>query len=111
MTITITDMNIIIGGPGGRLGIFYQEQKNDRRFHPGKQNQANSIGPISAGRARSAKALIDLGIRGGIRVHHLHFNDKIYLLDSEQWSKLSKGIIADCKAKLAKVKKSALKKA
>ena len=50
--------------------------------------------------ALTSKAVIDLGIRGGIRVAHLHFNDKIYLLNEKQWAEFSHGVIADCKAKL-----------
>jgi hypothetical protein len=63
-----------------------------------------AIRPVVAGETPSAKALIDLGIRGGIRVAHLHFHDQIYMLNDEQWAMFSANIIADVKAKLAEVK-------
>jgi hypothetical protein len=62
------------------------------------------IGAIAGRAAPTAQALLDLGIRGGIRVPHLHFNNRIYMLNDAQWAKFSRSIIADCKAKLAKVK-------
>jgi hypothetical protein len=51
------------------------------------------------------KHFIDLGIRGGIRVAHLHYKDQTILLNEEQWAKFSAGIIADSQALLAKTKK------
>jgi hypothetical protein len=47
--------------------------------------------------------LVDLGIRGGIRVAHLHFENRIYMLDDKQWAEFSKGIVAEFKAALGKV--------
>jgi hypothetical protein len=48
--------------------------------------------------------LWDPGIRGGIRVPHLHYKGQAYLLDEKQWDAFSKKVIADAQAKLANVK-------
>jgi hypothetical protein len=66
---------------------------------------------VFAEAAPAAKRVIDLGIRGGIRAAHLHFDDKIYMLDAEQWTKFSGSIIADSTAKLANVKKVSFEQA
>jgi hypothetical protein len=52
----------------------------------------------------AAAAKVDLGIRGGIRVPHIHYDEKIYLLNEAQWAEFSKGVISKAKAKLAEVK-------
>jgi hypothetical protein len=100
----LSDLNVILGGRGGNWAYFVKNQRLVGEFIRVNQIKPVEIGPISQLGARSAKAFIDLGIRGGIRVAHLHFNDKIYLLDAEQWAKFSGSIIANSKAKLAKVK-------
>ncbi len=51
----------------------------------------------------AALKIRDPGICGGIRVPHLHFDGKVYVLKEEQWAKFSGGIIADAKAKLSNV--------
>ena len=43
-----------------------------------------------------------VGIRGGIRVPHLHYKDRVYPMTDKQWSEYSKTIVADAKRKLAK---------
>ncbi len=63
------------------------------------------IGPIAAKTKAKKGKFIDLGIRGGIRAAHLHFDNKIFLLDEEQWGKFSDRVIADSKAMLQNVKK------
>ncbi|MGB7622695.1 MAG: hypothetical protein WBN92_10140 [Terriglobia bacterium] len=98
------DLNIILGGRGGNWAYFVKNQKLIGEFIRVNQIKPSTIGPAPAVGARSAKAFIDLGIRGGIRVAHLHFNDKIYLLDAEQWAKFSGNIIANSRAKLERVK-------
>jgi hypothetical protein len=67
----------------------------------------NPVMVSSAVQGRSAKAkgaslsrLLDLGIAGGIRLAHLHFENEVYLLDQEQWAKFS--------TKVMKVSKTAL---
>lgn len=69
------------------------------------------IGLVSAGPMMAAKTFIDLGIRGGIRVDHLHYNNRIYLLNEKQWTIFSKGIIANAKASLAQVKEVSFEQA
>jgi hypothetical protein len=54
--------------------------------------------------ATTKSLLLDPGIKGGIRVAHLHFKDKIYPLNEAQWKEFSQGIITDMQAKLAKSK-------
>lgn len=90
---------------GGNLAYFAKNATLIQKFI-----QANAIDPspiraVSAKAAPTARTLIDLGIRGGIRVPHLHFNDKIYMLNDKQWAQFSGGIITDGKTRLAKTKK------
>ncbi len=88
------------------IGKFIQENK----LTPIPQTQMPAFAgerPVeSAQVARIAFPLIkvpDSDIRGGIRVAHLHFEGKVYILKDEQWAKFSTKIISDCKAKLANV--------
>lgn len=69
------------------------------------------IGLVSSGPMMAEKEFIDLGIRGGIRVNHLHYNNRIYLVDDKQWSSFSRGVIADAKAKLSQVKEVSFEQA
>ncbi len=41
---------------------------------------------------------------GGMKALHLHFEDKVYLLNEKQWAEISGRILEDVKAKLANVK-------
>ncbi len=43
-------------------------------------------------------------IRGGLRIPHLHYEDKIYLLSDEQWKEFSGQVIAQVQEKLANAK-------
>jgi len=78
---------------------------------------ANKLAPVSIGvvgpaapaarmvpGAAAERAWIDLGIRGGIRDPHLHFENRIYMLNAEQWARFSEGVVSECKAALAKVR-------
>ncbi len=104
------DWNIILGGRGGTWAYFLKNRAFIGEFIRANELKPAVIGAVSARSAVSAKsaapakAFIDLGIRGGIRVFHLHFNNRIYLLNEEQWAKFSGNIIAQSKARLAKVK-------
>lgn len=40
---------------------------------------------------------------GGLRIAHLHFEDKLYLLNDEQWKAFSTQVMKNFRAKLAKV--------
>jgi hypothetical protein len=97
-------LNKIIGGNGGDWIYFTKNRRLIGDFIRSNQIKPVTIAPVSSRAGAPARALLDLGIRGGIRVPHLHFNNKIYLLDNKQWSQFSKGIIADSKARLANVK-------
>jgi hypothetical protein len=100
-----------VGPPGGRKAFWANIAKSSEVFIRANDLKPARIGQSSAAAAKSVKAFIDLGIRGGIRVPHLHFDSKIYLLNNEQWAKFSGSIIADAKAKLAKVKEVSLQQA
>jgi hypothetical protein len=94
---------------GGKWEYWTRNQKMIGEFIRTHEIRVAEIGMISAAApvakaAPAAKAHIDLGIRGGMRVPHLHFDNKIYVLNSDQWAKFSEHIVADCKAKLANVK-------
>jgi hypothetical protein len=89
---------------GGNWAYFVKNQRRIGEFIKANAIKPTTIGPVAAREALSEKALIDLGIRGGIRVAHLHFDDRIYMLNEEQWAKFSGSIIADAKAKLEKAK-------
>ncbi len=95
------------GPVGGNWVYMIKNQKAIGEFIRANGLKPVQIGAINASQttARSTRALIDLGIRGGITPPHLHFRDKIYLLNAEQWAQFSRNIIADAKAKLAKVSK------
>lgn len=65
----------------------------------------------TAGTAKSAsltpkllatRAVLDLGIRGGIRPPHFHYQDRIYMLDQKQWNAFSKNIVTNFKTALSK---------
>ena len=89
---------------GGNWIYWVNMAKSIGEFIRGNKLTPVVIGPVFAEGAAPAKRVIDIGIRGGIRVAHLHFEDKIFLLDADQWAKFSGNIIADSKAKLANVK-------
>jgi|WetSurMetagenome_2_1015567.scaffolds.fasta_scaffold113452_3 hypothetical protein len=89
---------------GGNWAYMVKNQDAIERFIQGNKLEPVEIGPIGAKVLSPAKALIDLGIRGGIRVPHLHFKERIYMLNRDQWAKFSAKIIEDCRAKLANVK-------
>ena len=74
------------------------------QFVKANEIQPAKIGPAVAREAVTAKAFLDLGIRGGIRVPHLHVKDLTYLLNADQRAKFSKQVIADTQAKLAAAK-------
>ncbi len=108
MTILSNELERIIGFRGGNWAYFARNLKEIGAFIEANQLKPSQIGPISATRTTAAtakaKAIIDLGIRGGIRVPHLHYENNIYLLNQEQWAKFSHGIIAEARARLADVK-------
>ncbi len=54
--------------------------------------------------AMAEVSFVDLGIKGGIRVPHIHYANKIYLLNEDQWAVFSRQVVADARAKLAKAK-------
>ena len=89
---------------GGKWAYMVKNRRLIGEFIQANAIKPAVIAPIATGAAPGRKALLDLGIRGGIRAAHLHFSGKIYMLNAEQWAKFSGAIIADCKAKLAKVK-------
>jgi hypothetical protein len=88
---------------GGNWAYWAKNARLIGEFIKANAIPAATIGLVAGRDEAAAKALIDLGIKGGIRVAHLHFNDRIYLLNDEQWAKFSAGIIANAKARLAKV--------
>ena len=105
----------VVGGKGGNWVYFAKNLK-----WIGEYINANQIGAITNIRVEIGKAAavhtaavtstaaahyLDIEIRGGIRAAHLHFDSKIYLLNEKQWAEVSQKIVADCVAKLAKVKK------
>ena len=93
------------GFPGGNWAYWLRDAELIGKFIQANALKPAAIGQVTAGVAPTAKTLIDLNIRGGIRGPHLHFDNRIYMLNSAQWAKFSGAIIADCKAKLASVKK------
>jgi hypothetical protein len=93
----------LIGPRGGNWAFFAKNAKQIGEFIQVNNLRPATIGNISAPGVQ-AERIMDLGIRGGIRVAHLHFENRIYLLDNKQWAKFSDSIIADCKSKLANAK-------
>ena len=89
---------------GGNWAYMVKNQKLIGQFIRTNEMKPSVIGQVGVGMGAPAKALIDLGIRGGMKVPHLHFNDRIYLMNPAQWAQFSANIIADCKAKPANVK-------
>jgi hypothetical protein len=96
------------GPPGGDFSYWARE-----RVRIAEYIQANKIQPVviqaaprQAGdnAASLPKQWRDLNIRGGITPAHLHFDNKIYVLNDEQWATFSAGIVAEVKAKLENVK-------
>jgi hypothetical protein len=51
-----------------------------------------------------ASSIMDLGIRGGYTVPHLHFEGNIYLLTQKQWAALSEKVLDTSKSALSKAK-------
>jgi hypothetical protein len=66
----------------------------------------NVTGPTAApAKGTAGRAVIwDPGIRGGIRVAHLHYKGQVYMLDERQWATFSSKVIADAQKKLSNVK-------
>jgi hypothetical protein len=89
---------------GGDWSYWLNFEKHISEFIRGNELSTTMNGMLSPENAKTARAIMNLEIRGGLKVPHLHFHDKIYLLNEEQWAKFSKEIIADCKSKLEKVK-------
>jgi len=89
---------------GGKWAYMVKNRRLIGEFIQANAINPAVIAPIAAVAAPAKKTVMDLSIRGGIRAAHLHFNQRIYMLSAEQWAKFSGDIIADCKAKLAKVK-------
>jgi hypothetical protein len=116
MARLVKELNEIIGGNGGNWAYFAKHKPfiaefiQEHNLTPARvvgqsavdTAHARVAGPLVA-EETTVYSLIDLGIRGGIRVPHLHLNDNIYLLDEKQWATLSKEIVADVSAKLSKV--------
>lgn len=99
-----TELGKIIGPIGGNWAFFAKNAKTIDEFIKNNRLQPSRIGQVVAEMAAPVKAHIDLGIRGGMKVPHLHCNEKVYILDNEQWAKFSDNIIAHSRAKLANVK-------
>lgn len=100
---------------GGNWAYLVKNKKSIGEFIKANAIQAVAVKAVAAEAVtpRAAKAAaepakaakyLDLDIRGGMRVPHLHFNNKIYMLDEKQWAAFSGAIVADVKAKLAKTK-------
>jgi hypothetical protein len=103
--MTIQQIMAILHGEFGGNRLFFQDNINMiGEFIRENGIQQVDVGQMATEAKTSVKTFIDLGIRGGIRTPHLHFNDKIYMLTKEQWTKLSAKIITDCKTKLSAVK-------
>ena len=63
--------------------------------------------PETEVRVRVPNEISAMGVgpwNGGMKALHLHFEDKLYLIDEKQWAEISVRILADVKAKLANVK-------
>jgi hypothetical protein len=58
---------------------------------------------IAMPESSASQRFVDLGIRGGLRIPHLHLDGKIYKLTDQQWASFSARILGDARAKLAKV--------
>ena len=83
--------------PWGRLG-----------YRPGflsKDILAETIQGLSAEKMELPAGLKPGNIRGGIKVAHVHVGDNLYMLNDEQWKKLSAQIVQRSQEKLAKVQK------
>jgi len=104
MAKLVKDMNEILGGNGGNWAYFAKNKLAIGDFIRVNKLAPAKVATVVATEAAAAQTLFDLGIRGGIRVPHLHFDDNIYLLDGKQWTALSKQIVADFNTKLSKVK-------
>jgi hypothetical protein len=95
----------LINPKGGNLAYWVKNAKVVGEFIRANAIPAATIGVLGAREGPAEKALPpNLGIKGGIRVPHLHFNEQIYLLNEEQWAKFSRGIIASAKARLVQAK-------
>ncbi len=98
---------IFVGPNGGNWIWFVKNQAFLGEFvknHGINPANIGVIGERMAATASTTKIPIDLGIAGGIRLAHIHFGDNIYMLNKAQWAELSKGIVADFKAKLETVR-------
>lgn len=96
---------IFVGPNGGNWIWFTKNQVFLGEFIKSHQISPANIGVIGERMAATAgKIPIDLGIAGGIRLAHVHFEDKIYMLNKAQWAELSRGIVADFKTRLESVR-------
>jgi hypothetical protein len=101
-----------IFGNGGDFSYFARDVKWIAEFVRANELQAitsikaetAAVGIEHVKAAPAASAFRTLDIRGGIRLAHLHFDNKIYLLDAKQWAEVSQKIVAECQASLAKAK-------
>jgi hypothetical protein len=89
---------------GGNWAYFAKNVSAITKFVKLNEVQAIRVGPMAVREAGKLAPAMDLGIRGGIRVPHLHLKNKIYLLDANQWASFSQQVIADAQARLAKTK-------
>jgi hypothetical protein len=96
---------------GGNWAYWTKAAKSIGEFVRSNKLAPIAIAPVFAATATSTKRVIDLGIRGGMKAAHLHFNNRIYLLDAEQWAKFSGSIIEQSKAKLEKTGKVSFEQA
>jgi hypothetical protein len=68
-------------------------------------NVTATQGMVGGEKMAAAMGAIDLnGTHGGIRAMHLHYDNKIYMLNDKQWAEISTKILVDVKAKLENVK-------
>ena len=93
-----------VGPIGGNWAYWAKNARLIGKYIKAKEIPAATIGPVVGRTVAASKAVIDLGIKGGLKVAHLHFNNRIYLLNDAQWVEFSAGIIANAKTKLAKTK-------
>lgn len=98
-------------GPNGGNRIFWKNMaSNVSEFIRANQLKPVRIGPVGVSVQRApAKAqgdiaeFLDLGIRGGMKVAHVHYGNNIYLLDDKQWAKFSGKIVRNALSKLERV--------
>ncbi len=101
-----TQVRDYIGPRGGNWAFMVKNQAAIGQFI--SQQKIAPLGPIGAANVGAAAVersrIFDPGIYGGIKVAHLHFDNKIYLLTDEQWTAFSGTIAGRLKSKLARTK-------